>query len=89
MVELLNLIGGFPRTTPEPDRLAWGHHRDGDIFCEQTLQQGAQRKCKKIYRILEHNKESVAPSKVKCFTWLLGRAVCQAMQKRGVKMHAL
>ncbi|WMV47077.1 hypothetical protein MTR67_040462 [Solanum verrucosum] len=36
MVECLGLIGGFPGTTLEPDRLAWGHHKDG-VFSMNRL----------------------------------------------------
>ncbi|WMV46725.1 hypothetical protein MTR67_040110 [Solanum verrucosum] len=36
MVEFLGLIGGFPGTTLEPDRLAWGHHKDG-VFSVNRL----------------------------------------------------
>ncbi|WMV36518.1 hypothetical protein MTR67_036414 [Solanum verrucosum] len=89
MVECLGLIGGFPGTTLEPDRLAWGHHKDGVFSVNRLYNWGLKRCAGRSIGPWNTIWKSVAPAKVKCFTWLVARKKClthEAMQKRGINI---
>nr|AAT40556.2 hypothetical protein SDM1_4t00019 [Solanum demissum] len=89
MVECLGLIGGFPGTTLEPDRLAWGHHKDGVFSVNRLYNWGLKRRAGRSIGPWNTTWKSVAPVKVKCFTWLVARKKClthEAMQKRHINI---
>ncbi|WMV55138.1 hypothetical protein MTR67_048523 [Solanum verrucosum] len=89
MVEFLGLIGGFPCTTLELDRLAWGHHKDGVFSVNRLYNWGIKRSAGRSIGPWNKIWKSVAPAKVKCFTWLVARKKClthEAMQKRRINI---
>ncbi|KAG5616439.1 hypothetical protein H5410_016263 [Solanum commersonii] len=73
MVECLGLISGFPSTTLEPDRLAWEHHKDGIFSVNRLYNWGLKRCARRSIGPWNTIWKSVAPAKVKCFTWLVAR----------------
>ena len=82
------LIGDFPGTNLETDKLPWRHHIDGQFY--------VNRMYKRDLATIEGKKsgswsaipKSIAPTKVKCYTWLVTRRVCLHMInfKRGKKL---
>ena len=58
------LIGGFPGTTLEPDRLAWGHHKDGVFSVNRLYNWGHKRSAGRSIGPWNTIWKSVAPTKV-------------------------
>ncbi|WMV06616.1 hypothetical protein MTR67_000001, partial [Solanum verrucosum] len=76
-------------TTLEPDRLAWGHHKDGVFSVNRLYNWGLKRCAGRSIGPWNTIWKSVATAKVKCFTWLVARKKClthEAMQKRGINI---
>ncbi|WMV53982.1 hypothetical protein MTR67_047367 [Solanum verrucosum] len=89
VIELLNMIEGFPSTNLETDSLLWIQHPDGrfsvDIWYKWVLSVTGGRKTGPWSAVWK----SVAPTKVKCFVWLVARRAYlthEALQKRGINI---
>ncbi|WMV51891.1 hypothetical protein MTR67_045276 [Solanum verrucosum] len=89
VIELLNMIEGFPGTNLETDSLLWRQHPDGRFSVNRLykwdLSVTGGRKTGSWSAVWK----SVAPAKVKCFVWLVARRAClmhEALQKRGINI---
>lgn len=66
------MVGGFPGTNLDPDRLTWSSQEDGKFSVNRQYKWGARGRAG---RTAAHGKQSgrLAPTKLKCFTWLVSR----------------
>ena len=75
-MDMLALIGDFPGTNLETDKLLWRHHIDGQFFVNRMYKRDLATIAGKKSRPWSVIWKSVAPTKVKCFTWLVTRRAC-------------
>ena len=85
-MDMLALIGDFPGTNLETDKLLWRHHTDGQFFMNRMYKRDLATIAVKKSGPWSAIWKSVAPTKVKCFMWLVTRRAClthDKLQKRG------
>ncbi|KAF3673563.1 Transcription initiation factor TFIID subunit 6 [Capsicum annuum] len=80
----------FPIPRKEPDRLTWGHPKNGKFGVNKLYNWGLRGSADRTLGPWKTVWENVAPTKVKCFTWLVAKRAClthEAMQKWGIIWH--
>ncbi|WMV22601.1 hypothetical protein MTR67_015986 [Solanum verrucosum] len=88
VVSLLGRIGTFIGTTNEPDIFKWRHNIDGKFSVNRVYKKGLVEMTERDRGPWKATWRSMAPTKVKCFSWLVVRKACltyEALQKR--KFH--
>lgn len=81
-VELWQMIDGFKGTTVEDDTFKWKHDKDGRFSVGRIYAKERYQGCLKTKQVLGnmygkyHVWETVAPTKVKCYAWLVIRRAC-------------
>ncbi|WMV46344.1 hypothetical protein MTR67_039729, partial [Solanum verrucosum] len=86
VVDFLTLIRNFPGTNTDADKLIWRHHNDGIFTVNRVYKRGLSVAAGRSTGPWNTIWKSVAPNKVKCFTWLVARKAClthEALQKSG------
>lgn len=74
-VDLIKVFEGFNGTSIKPDMIRWKHNSDGQFSVRRSYKKEAEVGTQirfgpwKVWG-------SVAPTKVKCFTWLVSRRAC-------------
>ncbi|WMV46587.1 hypothetical protein MTR67_039972, partial [Solanum verrucosum] len=84
--DMLSLIGDFPGTNLETDKLLWRHHTNGQFSVNRMYKMDLATIARKKLGPCSVIWKSVSPTKVKCFTWLVTRGAClthDKLQKRG------
>lgn len=84
--QLLQEVSSFKGTSPSPDTITWKHAADGKFSVNRLYKREVRKQpggktgpWKQIWK-------SWAPSKVKCFAWLVARRACltqERLKRRG------
>lgn len=86
VVDFPKLIGNFPGINTDSDKLIWRHHNDGILTGNRVYKRELCVAGGRSTGPWNTIWGSVAPNKVKCFTWLVARKAClthEALKKRG------
>ena len=86
VVDFLKLIENFPGINTDSDKLIGRHHNDGILTVNRVYKRELSVAGGRSTGPWNTIWESVAPNKVKCFTWLVARKAClthEALQKGG------
>ncbi|WMV33859.1 hypothetical protein MTR67_027244 [Solanum verrucosum] len=75
-VELLQMIDGFEGTTVEDDTFRWKHDKDGKFSVGRIYRKEVSWMPENKIGPWKHVWKSMAPTKVKCFAWLVIRKAC-------------
>lgn len=83
------MIRNFLGINLEPDNFIWEHHNDGIFTVSKVYKRGLNEAAGRSTRPWTAILKIVAPTKMKCFTWLVSREACltlEALQKRGINI---
>ena len=70
----------------EPDRLRWRHSSKGSFIVNKVYKRDNSIMQEEELKIWKYVWKNIAPTKVKCFTWLVVRKAClthEVLQKKG------
>uniref|UniRef100_A0A0V0I3T7 Putative ovule protein n=1 Tax=Solanum chacoense TaxID=4108 RepID=A0A0V0I3T7_SOLCH len=86
VVDLLKEVDTFGGTIMEPDRLRWRHSSEGSFTVNKLYKREHSIMQQEELKIWRNVWKNIAPTKVKCFTWLVVRKAClthEVLQKKG------
>lgn len=85
IADLLKEVDTFGGTTMEPDRLRWRHSSEGSFTVNKLYQRENSIMQEEELKIWRNIWKNIAPTKVKCFTWLVVKKACltnEVLQKK-------
>ena len=86
VVDLLKEVDTFRGTIMEPDRLRWRHSSEGSFTVNKVYKRENSIMQEEELKIWKYVWKNIAPTKVKCFTWLVvrkARLTHEVLQKKG------
>lgn len=76
MVEQLERVGNFTWPTTGPDTIRWRHNEDGQFSVYRVYKRGMSELAGSFKGLWKAIWKRVAPTKVKCFSWLVVKKEC-------------
>ena len=73
VAKLLELLEKFPSITNVPDSLRWKHSKDGAFTVSRAYKMESPQQCNSKQSLWRKEWRTLAPTKIKCFTWLVAR----------------
>lgn len=92
MASLLVRIGTFTGTNNEPDIIRWSHNTDGKFSVTRVYKRGLSELTGRDRGPWKAIWRSMAPNKVKYFSWLVVRKAClthEALQKKKLNLASV
>lgn len=87
VANLLEEIGAFPGTNNEPDSVRWSHSEDGIFTVGRAYKWENSQESNNQQNLWRKVWRNSAPTKIKCFTWLVVRRAClthEVLKKKGM-----
>lgn len=86
MAKLLELLEKFPGITNAPDSLRWKHSKDGASTVSRAYKMESPQQHNSKQSLWRKVWRTLAPTKIKCFTWLVARRAClthEVLRRKG------
>lgn len=86
VAKLLELLEKFPGITNAPDSLRWKHSKDGASTVSRAYKMESPQQHNSKQSMWRKVWRTLAPTKIKCFTWLVARRAClthEVLRRKG------